>query len=204
MPWLWTLILGPPGLIFLGAFISAVGALWAANRQSNSSLEQKASNLEMKLLNGRILELQQESLANVRGADLCFIFMSQYPNANGRFNINVIAPNDLPVFDVYLNVIENIDAPTDTPEQQKILIDKINNPITVNVGNMISRGIRSLDTTLNPGYHQINIRTRNAKYTEAIKFELFHNVLGQSIVVKDGQGNVLHESTSPEGFPKIY
>lgn len=200
---LWTLILGPPGLIFLGASITAVGGFWAASRQSSSSIEQKSANLEVKLLNEKILELQQESLANVRGADLCFVLASQNPNSNGSFNLNIIVPGDLPVFDVYLRIIKNVDTPIDTPAQLRTSIDNMSNPIVVEVGNVISRGVKNLDVTLSPGYHQIDIRTRNAKYTETLKFGLFGSTLGQSIIIKDGQGNVLHKLTSPENYPSI-
>jgi len=198
------LILGPPGLILLGAVIAAIGGFWAASKQSISSTELRASNKEIKSLNQRILELQQENLNNIRGADFCFILASDQFNQDGSFNFNLIAPNKLPVFDVYLKIIKDVNAPIDTPEQQHKLLNNISNPIIINVGNMSAWGVRKIDVSLSPGYYQIDIRTRNAKYLEMLKFDLFHGGLGQSMIVSDFHGNVLQKSTSPEDLPSIY
>lgn len=148
--------------------------------------------------------MQEEDIATLKGADYITIFVDDHSNINGKFKLTALNANDLPVYDVYLVVRSHIDLPMDTPEQQEKAMQFIMNPDKYEIGNIAKHGVKDTGVLLEPGYYQIDIRTRYAKYTEMLKFGSFKGVLGKSISVTNFQGNVLHQSTYPEDFAKIY
>jgi hypothetical protein len=106
------------------------------------------------------------------------------------------------VYDVYLIIRSHVDLPWDTPEHQAQALHYLQNPMQMDVGT-VPPGAKEV-LWLEPGYYQIDIRTRYAKYTEMIKFGVYENRPGQSYVISDYRGNTFEKQTSPDGFPKIY
>jgi hypothetical protein len=77
------------------------------------------------------------------------------------------------------------------------------NPERVEIGD-VPPGAKQTNTFLAPGYYQIDIRTRYARYTEMPKFSPFGTVIGQSFIISDFTGKIFDKQTSPDGFSKIY
>ncbi len=176
----------PTVLVFVGAIIVASGTFWAGYRQSKSSATIKAQS-------AKIIELQEESIKAIKGADICYLLPhAPLGYAGGKISFMILNPNNLPVFDVCIDILRNINTTIDM------------SPLHYEIGNLISYGVKNTVIELEPGYYQVNIRVRNKKYTQMIHFEPFQGNLGYSSSVSDFQGNYFLKTTSPEGFPSIY
>jgi hypothetical protein len=138
----------------------------------------------------------------LKGSDLFHFMISWNPNQQGQLPLTSVNVSDLPVYDVYLIIRSHIDLPRDTPEHQARATYYIQNPLQVDVGT-IPPGVKNI-LYLEPGYYQIDIRTRYLKYTEMLKFGQFKNSYGQSYIITDNKGNIFEKATSPDDFPKIY
>jgi hypothetical protein len=185
----------PALVVLLGAVLVAGGSFWAAFRQS-------AFNAALAAKNEEIAKLQQENIHTLKGSDVFHFMVALQQNSKGEFRLMSVNRTDLPIYDVYLIIRSHVDLPLDTPEHQAEALDYLQNPKQVDVGT-IPPGAKEI-MWLEPGYYQIDIRTRYAKYTEMIKFGIHENRAGQSYIIADYQGNTFEKQTSPEGFPKIY
>jgi hypothetical protein len=185
----------PALVVLIGAVLVASGSFWAAFRQS-------AFNATITEKNAEITKLQQENIRTLKGSDFFYFIVVWTQNEKGEFQLASINNTDLPVYDVHLAIRSHVDLPFDTPEHQAKGMYYLNNPKTIDVGT-IALGVQKI-LWLEPGYYQIDIRTRYAKYTEMLKFGQFEKGVGQSYVVSDFHGHILAKQTSPDGFPKIY
>jgi hypothetical protein len=186
----------PALVVILGAFMAALGSCWQAVRQSNF-------NAEIRSKNEQIATLQQENIRILKGSDFFHFMVVLTPNNDGKFPLYSVNRSDLPVYDVYLNIRSHVDLPFDTPEHQAEAMHYMLNPDRVEIGT-VPPGAKQTNMFLAPGYYQIDIRTRYAKYTEMLKFGPFGNATGQSYIVSDFTGKTLEKQTSPDGFPKVY
>jgi hypothetical protein len=186
----------PALIVFLGAVLVAGGSFWAAFRQSAFSAAITSKNDE-------IATLQQENTIILKGSDFFHFIISLSPNNEGRFPLMSINRSDLPVYDVYLNITSHVDLPLDTTEHQAEAMHYLLNPDRVELGT-VPLGAKQTNVFLPPGYYQIDVRTRYAKYTEMLKFGPFGGATGQSYIVRDYTGKVFEKQTSPDGLPKVY
>jgi hypothetical protein len=125
------------------------------------------------------------------------------PNDNGLFPLMTINSSGLPVYDVSLTIRSHVDLPFDTPAHQAEAMHYMLHPDRVDIGT-VPLGAEST-IFLAPGYYQIDIQTRYAKYTEMLKFGPFGSTVGrQSYIISDYRGKVFDKHTSPDGFPKVY
>jgi hypothetical protein len=186
----------PAFVVLFGAIIVAVGGFWSGFRQSNF-------NAEIRAKNEQITALQQENIRTLKGSDFCHFMIVLSPTTDGKFPLVSINRSDLPVYDVYLNIRSHVDFPFDTPEHQAEAMRYMLNPDRVELGT-VPPGAKQTSVFLPPGYYQIDIRTRYAKYTEMLKFGPFGSAVGQSYVIADYKGTVFEKQTSPDGFPKVY
>ena len=191
-------VFAPALLVLFGASFVAAGSFWAAYRQANSSIV-------IRQKNDQIIALQQENIANVRGADFCSFGISpDETNGQGGYRLMVFSDNNLPVYDVRIYVTSGLDLSIDTEYERQRYFNAIRNPFMYDIGTLHIGEARSLDVFLKPGHYQIDIITRNARYTELIKFGPFGSGLGSSMIVREMSGKVLQSYTGPDGYPKIY
>lgn len=140
----------------------------------------------------------------IRGADLCYFMISTIVDApDGEIRLMVLNPNDVPVYDVYVNIRSHVGVTWDTPEHADESIHHMRNPQQLTIGN-VPPGLKMLSFSLPFGYYQIDIRTRYAKYTEMLKFGPFEGKVGFSYVVADYHGHTFTKSTVPSNFPGTY
>jgi hypothetical protein len=125
---LWTF--APALVVLLGAILVAGGSFWAGFRQSNF-------NAEIRSKNEQITKLQQEDIRILRGSDF-FYLMAMEPNANGLSPLTSINRNNLPVYDVYLNIRSGVDLPFDTPANQAEGMHHLLNPDRVEMGTEVA------------------------------------------------------------------
>jgi hypothetical protein len=184
----------PAFVVLLGAIIVADGSFWAGFRQSNF-------NAEIRTKNEQIATSQQENIRILKGSDFFHFLVSLSPNTDGKFPLMSLNRSDLPVYDVYLNIRSHVDLPFDTPAHQAEAMHYILNPDRVELGT-VPPGAKQTNVFLAPGYYQIDIRTRYAKYTEMLKFGPFGGTMGQSYIISDYTGETFEKQTSPDGFPK--
>lgn len=185
----------PAFFVLIGAIMVAIGTFWSGYRQSNFTAE-------IRKKNEQISKMQEENIANLRGADYLTIFVNGPPNADGKFQLTAMNSNDLPIYDVYFIIYSRVDMPTDTPEQKQEAMRFMMNPDKYEIGNLARQGVKNTGIFLEPGWYQIDIRTRYAKYVEMLGFSMFNGVLGRSVLVKDYQGNILSQSVYPERYGK--
>jgi hypothetical protein len=163
------LAFAPALIVFLGAVLVAGGSFWAAFRQS-------AFNAAIAEKNEEIATLQQKNIRTLKGSDFFHFMVALQQNSKGEFRLMSVNRTDLPVYDVYLIIRSHVDLPWDTPEHQAQALHYLQNPMQVDVGT-IPTGAKEI-MWLEPGYYQIDIRTRYAKYTEMIKFGVHENSPG--------------------------
>jgi hypothetical protein len=166
----------PAFVVLFGAVFVAVGSFWAAFRQSNF-------NAEIRAKNEKITTLEQENIRTLRGADFFHLTVLLAPNSTGLFPLMSINRSDLPVYDVYLNIRSHVDLPFDTAHQAEAMHHMLN-PDSAEIGT-VPPGAKRTTIFLAPGYYQIDIRTRYAKYTEMLKFGPFGSTLGQTYIITD-------------------
>ena len=186
----------PALVVFLGAVLVAGGSFWAAFRQS-------AFNAAITSKNDEITKLQQDNIKILKESDFFHFMVLLSPNNDGKYPLMSINRSDLPIYDVYLNIKSHVDLPLDTPEHQAEAMHYMLNPDRVELGT-VPPGTKQTTVFLPPGYYQLDIRTRYAKYTEMLKFGSFGGETGQSYVISDYTGKVFEKQTSPDGFPKVY
>jgi len=191
---LWTF--APAIIICAGAIIAAFGGFWAAYRQSNFNTEISAKNEE-------IIRLQQANINTLKGSDVCHFVATYTPDSNGRFPLTSINGNEDPIYDVYLIIRSHVDAPLDTPEHQAEALHYMMNPERIEIGTL-PPGAKQTNVFLEPGYYQIDIRTRYNKLTQMLRFGPFASGFGQSYIVSDFKGNIFSKNTSPDGYQKVY
>jgi hypothetical protein len=187
----------PAFVVLVGAILVAGGSFWAGFRQSNF-------NAEIRAKNEQITTLQQENIRILKGADFFHLGISFSNPTTGTsvFPLMSINLSSLPIYDVYLNIRSHVDLPFDTAHEAEAM-HYILNPDRVEIGT-VPVGVKQTTIVLAPGYYQIDIRTRYAKYTEMLKFGPFGSTIGQSYIVNDYTGKILVKHTTPDGYPKIY
>jgi hypothetical protein len=191
---LWTFL--PAIILCAGAIIAALGALWAAYRQSDFNAEIRAKNEE-------IIRLQQANINALKGSNVCHFIATYAPDSNGRFPLMSINGNEDPIYDVYLIITSHVDASLDTPKHQAEALHYMTNPERIEIGTL-PPGAKQTNVFLEPGYYQIDIRTRYNKLTQFLRFGPFKSGFGQSYIVSDLKGNISAKNTSPDGYPKVY
>lgn len=94
------LLWGPAGLIFLGAFLAALGALWASQQQVKFERDLRAKSDEIADLNREIANL-------VTGGDsFCYVTIASInPNAN-RGILTVVHQGDYSTFDINVRMVD--------------------------------------------------------------------------------------------------
>jgi hypothetical protein len=177
-------------------FLAAGGSFWAGFRQSNFNAEIREKDEEIR-------KLQEENIRTLKGSDFFHLMIVYSPNGVGKFPLFSVNSADLPVYDVYLVIRSHVDLPWDTPEHQAEALRYLQNPSQIEIGN-VPIGMKQTPIFLEPGYYQIDIRTRYHKYTEMLKFGAFGDGMGQSYIISDFTGKIFGKQTSPDGFPKIY
>jgi hypothetical protein len=145
----------------------------------------------------------QTSMDVLRGSDFCVFMVVGPQHPSGKWPLMSVNHNCLPVYDVYMRIRGNVDAPFDSPEDMRKLLEYMSEVKQIELGT-IPYGVKMFDIFLEPGHYQIDIRTRYGKYTEMLKFSPFNGDIGQSRIVRDLQGNMLDQLTLPDGYTPIY
>ena len=187
---------GPTAVVFIGAVIVAGGTFWSSWRQSNF-------NSELREKNEKIQQLQENALQYQMGASDLKIIVS-HNSTNNKQELVIVNSNELPVYDVSISIIYNIDMNIDNAEQLDKLYSNIVNPDTYNLGNISGKNAKMTRIYVDPGKHQINVNTRNSKYAEILSFGFVNGVLGYSYSIRDLKGRVIDQETLPDDFPKVY
>lgn len=141
-------LFGPPGLILLGAVISAVGALWAASQQASFERELRARSDE-------VVKLTQTALYSVTGGNsFCYFhFMDRAP---GLGELIVVPPKEYPLYDVAARVVDldRVNAAKSHEDRMNALAG-----INVPVGNLTPGFSRSVIAwkLLDPNQLRLNV-----------------------------------------------
>lgn len=94
------MLIGPSGLILLGAFLSAIGALWASHQQTDFQIALNNKNEEIISLQGKILD-------SVMGGDsFCYLALSNLNSVNNSGIIVFVHQGDDPIYDVQARIVD--------------------------------------------------------------------------------------------------
>ena len=94
------LLLGPPGLILIGAILAAIGAFWASQQQGNFERELRTKSDEIAGLNRKIANL-------VTGGDsFCYLAIGSIDPKTNRGIPVVIHQGEHPLFDINMRIVD--------------------------------------------------------------------------------------------------
>ncbi len=180
--------LGPAGLIFIGVIITAIGAYWAAIKQSEFEHE-------LRVRNDKIAELSQNAQNSVTGGDsFCYMrFRDVGPSIGQLF---VIHNGKYPIYDVEARIVD-LDMYTKEKNHEEKL--KALMGINIHVGNLgpgFARDITTWKETI-PGQLRLNIFfvARNGSYTQKFRRVRVKDGWATAILV-DHNGKYVHEDVS--------
>jgi len=186
---------GPAGLIFLGAFLAALGALWASQQQVKFERDLRAKSDEIAGLN-RDIKNQVTG-----GESFCYMMISSIdPKTNLGIPV-VIHEGDYPLYDINARIVDlqklrDIKDNTFTSFMQTQTVLKIGNLArktvlalsSLDLGNSSKRDFNIFFIARNSQFEQLlRLRKINDKWVTATKVE------------RDGK--VIFEKID-EGFPR--
>ncbi|MHC5061769.1 MAG: hypothetical protein ACYTFK_11875 [Planctomycetota bacterium] len=94
------LLYGPPGLILLGAILTAIGALWASQQQVSFERHLRSKSEEIASLNREIVNL-------VTGGDsFCYIDIANIDSNTNRGILTVVHHGEHPSYDVTARIAD--------------------------------------------------------------------------------------------------
>jgi hypothetical protein len=129
------------------------------------------------------------------GGDSCW-FEAELQTLNSEgFKFMAFNRSKSPIYDVYLLIRSHVDDPAYATKE----------PQQIEIGNIPAHSVKETNFRLPFGYYQIDIRTRNNKYTEMLKIMPFNGKIGQSYIVRGMPfGNVITKYNEPPDFPGTY
>lgn len=187
---------GPPGLILLGAILSAIGALWVSQQKAQFERELRTKSDE-------IAELNKEIVKSVIGGDsFCYLTIGSVDPQSNVGLLVVIHQGEHPIYDVNARIV-------DLQEFEKIKKNlDIHNfrqaDTNIQLGNMIKGTASMLGTfPLGSGTQRdfnIFFSARNGIFTQLLRMRKIGNKWIYATKV-ERQEKVIFEKID-QGFPR--
>jgi len=182
---------GPPGLILLGAILSAIGALWASQ--------------QMRIKSEEIAELNKEIVKLVTGGDsFCYLtIMSLDPLTNSGI-LTIVHQGDHPIYDVSARIVDLQKMKTIEKKNKMNFQEVMQASTIIQIGNMA----KGAGSTIGPfplgneteRNFNIFFSARNGFFTQNLRMNKINNKWVQAtIVAKDNK--VLFEKIDSD-FPR--
>lgn len=183
------LLCGPPGLIALGAFIAAIGALWASQKEAQFERDLRAKSEEIADLNREIANL-------VTGGDsFCYVSIANLNPSTNRGILVVVHKGDYPIFDLSIRMLDlqkfgELEEYTLASMNQAATILPIG---TLPKENVVTVGEFDLGSSPERDFN-IFFTTRNSHFTQSLRLRKIDDKwLKATKVERDGK--VIHEHT---------
>lgn len=94
------LLWGPPGLIFIGAMLAGIGALWASRQQTEFERHLRGKS-------DQIAELNREIANIVTGGDsFCYVTIASLDPKTNRGILTVVHQGGHPIYDVSARIVD--------------------------------------------------------------------------------------------------
>jgi len=194
---------GPGILIFVGALISAVGAIWAMKQQA--SFER-----QLRLKSDEIATLSQQIAHSVTGGEsYCYLAFS-LPDSNSTNSLmTVVHQGKFPLYDVSIRLVDLAAFDTNMKGKTQISIDDFQKTNQIfSIGNLPSGQAMTIGKWQLPqsgkARYNIFISARNGFITELVRIELVSGKWVAAYKVEAGSGRkhgVLYEKIHPD-FPR--
>ena len=183
------LLRGPPGLIFIGVVLAAIGAFWASRQQTEFERHLRGKS-------DQIAELNREIANMVTGGDsFCYVTIASLDPKTNRGILTVVHQGDHPIYDlsarmVDLQLLRQIKDYSLSNLQKAETNLRIGNMIKgtaavvspFDLGSSSSRDFNIHFSARNGLFTQLlRLRKTNGKWTTAIKIEKDGNTVFEKI-----------------------
>lgn len=190
-------ILGPSGLILLGAILSAIGALWASQQQAKFEHDLKVKSEEIAKLNREIVN------SVIGGDSFCYLSIGSINPQNNIGILVAVSQGEHPIYDVRARIV---DLQKFEKIKDNLTLQTINQSEThINIGNMIkgmSWMVREFplgNTTLQKNFNIFFI-ARNGFYIQLLRLRKVNDKwISATKVEKNGE--VIFEKIH-DNFPR--
>ena len=176
MPWLHELW-NSTTIVFLGATLSAIGAIWASNNRAGFERELRAKSEEIATLNKRIAE-------TVTGGDsYCQLILGPRIDRD-RVSVMLIHKGEHPLYDLSVRVVD-LERLREVRHEQLTLQDMLVGDVLMeNVGNLIPKSAKPIGEIEFPAGQEKNFNiffaARNGFFTELLRTRIVEGELRQA------------------------
>ena len=202
--WISNNIGGPAILIFIGALISATGAIWAARQQI-------ASERELKQKNEEITELSKQISYSITGGDsFCYLAFQLPENCSNNNAMAVIVhKGEYPLYDVGIRIVDLAKFARYVKGKEKLSFEDTQKAEkSIKIGNISPSQATFLGKwslpQANDANYNVFISARNGFFTELIRIKCIDDKWVSAYKVDTGPGKetkLLYEKIH-EDFPK--
>lgn len=189
---------GPTVLIFIGALISATGALWASVEQTKSERYLKEKNQEIADLNKQI------SMSITGGDSFCYIGHPLDGSQGDKLLPAIVQQGEYPLYDVNLRIVD-LEKSDLLQKNGLSFVEAMNQSQTIiNVGNMPASSAQMLSTldltNQNVVRYNVFISARNGFVTQLIRLQKINGIWKGAMKV-ERNGQKLLEKINPN-YPR--
>ena len=200
----------PAGLIFIGAFLSAFGALWASHQSTVFEKNLKEKSYEIAELNKKIAD-------TITGGEGYCYFLPMRPGKKSNIaDLMLINDGKYPLYDISVKIddvekmislvhaeYENGNLPYDSNTLSNALLSKASDYIQIgnlgpNQAMTLTNGLKVPD--VDKKSYNIHITARNGSVFQIVRYRKVNNEWKMAIKIS-GQGKTLKEFIDKD-YPK--